>query len=41
MNGDGKTLLPLKCFNKHVVVVVFFIDAVLHVRPSDVFPPRL
>lgn len=21
MNGDGKTLLPLKCFNKHVVVV--------------------
>lgn len=40
MNGDGKTLLPLKCFNKHVVVV-FFIDAVLHVRPSDVFPPRL
>lgn len=40
MNGDGKTLLPLKCFNKHVVVV-FLIDAVLHVRPSDVFPPRL
>lgn len=40
MNGDGKTLLPLSCFNKYIVVV-FFIDAVFHVRPSDVFPPRL